>query len=233
MYKKTRIAKIKRRIQGKKRIERRQLARELLSGALSLAQVEDRDPQGLSRVLRTVSYLNKSEGITIPSAIIPAVSHALEPATFGVSIPQVTLESKENTRRGSSARKTMPASSIEGDIVAAQVIPATPTPRRRRVIPSKSNSPQPTEVELTAEVSETPKKATTTRRTKKANLVDEADSGKGNITSEDGARKNTTSSPGRRVARAKSSTDPLVKEKVTKPRRSRRQISETTTDDGK
>ena len=96
MYKKSRLARLKQRVHGKKQLVRRKMARQLLSGTLSLAQVEERDPEGLSKILRTVAYLNESEGSEIPSAIAPAVSHALAPATFGVSIPVSVSSSPES-----------------------------------------------------------------------------------------------------------------------------------------
>ena len=222
MYKKSRLARLKQRVHGKKQLVRKKMARQLLSGTLSLAQVEERDPEGLSRVLRTVAYLNESEGSQIPSAIAPAVSHALAPATFGVSIPQVSRSLKVPAERKGSTRVPKSAVASESTEPLAQEVSQTPSPRRRGAS-SKSETPGPVEMEGTPSVTDASKKKTTTRGTKKS-------SSDGNAKSPAVAKEKTSATNRRR---ANSTQDPSTTgagETPVKPRQSKRQSSKPKAD---
>lgn len=164
MFKKNRLARLKQRVRGKKQLVRRQMARQLLSGVLSLAQIEDRDPEGLSRVLRTVAYLNESEGLQIPSSIAPAVSHALAPATFGLSIPQVIRGTKVTAGRRGSTGSSKSTGNLESIELPAQEIVEIPSPKRRRATASKLVASGSAEIDISAPTKAAPRKTTTKRR---------------------------------------------------------------------
>ena len=223
MYKKSRLARLKQRVHGKKQLVRRKMARQLLSGALSLAQVEERDPDGLSRILRTVAYLNESEGSQIPSAIAPAVSHALAPATFGASIPQVSRGPKVPAGRQGSAGVPKSAVASESTEPLAQEVIQTPTPRRRRVASSASETSGSLSIEDTPSATDASKKTTTARGTKK--------SSSGGKTKSPAVAKEKTSPTNRRSS--KSTQDPSTTgegETPVKPRQSKRQSSKPKAD---
>lgn len=223
MYKKSRLARLKQRVHGKKQLVRRKMARQLLSGALSLAQVEERDPEGLSRILRTVAYLNESEGSQIPSSIAPAVSHALAPATFGASIPQVSRGPKVPAGRQGSAGVPKSAVASESTEPLAQEVIQTPTPRRRRVASSTSETSGSLSMEGTPSATDASKKTTTARGTKKS-------SSGGNAKSPAVAKEKT--SPANRRS-SKSAQDPSPTgegETPVKPRQSKRQSSKPKVD---
>lgn len=225
MYKKSRLARLKQRVHGKKQLVRRKMARQLLSGTLSLAQVEERDPEGLSKILRTVAYLNESEGSEIPSAIAPAVSHALAPATFGASIPQVSRGPKVTTgRQGSSSRVSKAAVANENTEPIAQEEVQPPAPKRRRAASAKSETSVAEEMGGATSVTGAPKKTTTTRSAKKPNA--------GKNTESASVAKEETASPNRRSAKApqSKSTTGDVETPVT-PRQSKRQSSKPKADE--
>ena len=224
MYKKSRLARLKQRVHGKKQLVRRKMARQLLSGTLSLAQVEERDPEGLSRVLRTVAYLNESEGSQIPSAIAPAVSHALAPATFGVSIPQVSRSLKVPAERKGSTRVPKSAVASESTEPLAQEVSQTPSPRRRRGASSKSETPGSVEMEGTPSVTDASKKKTTTRGTKKS-------SSDGNAKSPAVAKEKTSATNRRRTNSTQDPSNTGAGETPVKPRQSKRQSSKPKADE--
>mgnify|MGYP001402047925 CR=1 FL=1 len=215
MYKKSRLARSKQRVSGKKQLIRRQMARQLLSGALSLAQVEDRDPEGLSRVLRTVAYLNESEGVQIPSAIGPAVSHALAPATFGVSIPQVTRGVKTTPGRRGSTGTSEGLGNLESTESLPQEVAETSPVRRRRTV-TKSVDSVPADAGVTPAGTGVSGKKTSTRRIKKSSPVEKTDLA-------DGPEKNTPTRNRRRVSSPKNTSTLVDSDTPIKPRRTKRQ----------
>ena len=223
MYKKSRLARLKQRVHGKKQLVRRKMARQLLSGALSLAQVEERDPEGLPRILRTVAYLNESEGSQIPSSIAPAVSHALAPATFGASIPQVSRGPKVPAGRQGSAGVLKSAVASESTEPLAQEVIQTPTPRRRRVASSTSETSGSLSMEDTPSATDASKKTTTARGTKKSSSV-------GNAKSPAVAKEKTSPTNRRSSKSAQGPSTTGEGETPVKPRQSKRQSSKPKAD---
>ena len=225
MYKKSRLARWKQRVSAKKQLGRRKMARQLISGVLNLAQVEERDPEGLSRILRTVAYLNESEGVQIPSAIGPAVSHALAPATFGISIPQVTRSAKVTPRSRGSTGSSEGSGNLGSTELLPQEIPATSPPRRRRTVASKSRDSEFVEAGITASGTAVSGKTSSSRRAKKSSPVENTDS----------AEKPEEKAPSRNRRRTSSSQNtsaPVDSDTPVKRPRVKRQRATPKVDDG-
>jgi hypothetical protein len=221
MYKKSRLARSKQRVSAKKQLGRRKLARQLISGALNLAQVEDRDPEGLSRVLRAVAYLSESEGVQIPSALGPAVSHALAPATFGISIPQVTRSAKMNPRRRGSTESSEGSGNLGSTELLPQEIAATSPPRRRRTVALKSGDSGLVETGVTVSGTAVSGKTTSPRRAKKSSPVENIDS----------AEEKAPSSNRRRTSSSQITSALVDSDTPVKPPRAKRQRSTPKVDD--
>ena len=81
MFKKSRVTDLKHRITRKKQQARRQLARQLIKGDVTVDQLGRLAGDATNGVLRTVNYLSETEGLTLASNLSQSVAQAIAPAS--------------------------------------------------------------------------------------------------------------------------------------------------------
>ena len=81
MFKKSRVTDLKHRNTRKKLQARRQIARQLIKGDVTVDQLGRLVGDASNGVLRTVNYLSETEGITLSTNLSQAVAQAIAPAS--------------------------------------------------------------------------------------------------------------------------------------------------------
>jgi len=107
MYKKNKVALLKRRNKRQQRVEQRKLSRRLLSGEISLAQAERLAGQGLRGVLKTADYLSKKEGVSINPTLAEAIVKAVTPAFTSFTLSRTNTKSSPSQSSTTQRRSTI------------------------------------------------------------------------------------------------------------------------------
>jgi hypothetical protein len=163
MFKKSRITALKHRITRKKLETRRQLARQLIKGDVTVDQLGRLAGVASNGVLRTVNYLSETEGLTLAPNLSQAVAQVIAPASSSGSAilkrmaavaPVAPKPAKAPAEAVAVAEAPTATETVaEAPVAEAEAAPVAPT-KRTRAAAKTAEAPA-------AEVAETaPKKRT-------------------------------------------------------------------------
>jgi len=125
MFKKSRITDLKHRITRKKQAVRRQWARQLIKGDITVDQLGRIAGEASNGVLRTVNHLSETEGITLATNLSQAVAAAIAPASSsGTAILQHRIAAIAAAPKPSPAVAEAPVAEADAPVAKAPVAEA-------------------------------------------------------------------------------------------------------------